>query len=761
MLKRKVVETFSAILLLTILLVSVAPTVAASSSSSTSAQGTPVSGIMIVKLKDPALAEYAPANPSPGNRLDLSTPTAQAYLKQLSDKQAQFENYIKANNLNVQVLYHYSVLLNGLAVKLTNEVPNRLIANGAVLSLSNAQSYQTDMDISPNLVGLTDFSFSTDLGLWAALGGHQNAGLGMKIGIIDTGIDQTHPFLTDSSLAVPAAFPKCDALDSATSTPDNSCLFTSNKVIVAKVFQSAYGTSFTAFAAQAHGTHVSGTAAGVFGTTAPLSGARVLSGIAPKAFLGNYNVFPDGITNSFDVDIIAALEAAFTDGMDVVNLSLGGSPSAVDPLADAANAAADAGMIPVIAAGNSGSGAFTIQSPGVAKKAITAGASTNAHFFGIKVAVTAPTPVPSSLTNIGAAVGEGPAYSGITSALYFNWDAVTGSSIFSQACTLTGTEPSLTGMIALIRRGGCFFSTKINNAASKGAIGVIISNNAAGDPTAMSMASPTTIPAVMVSITAGVALRSFYNTNPTTATLSVDASGGITEFFSGNQDFIAGFSSRGPTLFPEEAFLIKPDVTAPGVNVYSSVPGGFAIFQGTSMATPHTAGAAALLKQLHPSWSVQQVKSALVNSAARPPNLATSILARGGGRIDLIAAAGVTATLDPASISFGLIEPKADTNTEDVEISSVSTSTVTYTITGSTVLHVFSTTSADGPTSQVTLSVSKSSLTLAPGADASFKVTLTTVAGVTEGFYQGDIILTASGAPTLRIPILVLIFAQP
>ena len=112
-------------------------------------------------------------------------------------------------------------------------------------------------------------------------GGLTNAGAGIKIGIIDTGIDQTHPFLTDNSLAVPSGFPKCDARDSSVGQADTSCLFTSNKVIVAKVFQIQAKTNFDAHAAQAHGSHVSGIAAGVANTCAPFVGCQ-MSGVAPK-----------------------------------------------------------------------------------------------------------------------------------------------------------------------------------------------------------------------------------------------------------------------------------------------------------------------------------------------------------------------------------------------------------------------------------------------------------------------------------------------
>src|SRR5256712_12812582 len=128
---------------------------------------------------------------------------------------------------------------------------------------------------------------------WTAVGGVANAGAGMKIGVLDTGIDQTHPFLTDNSLTPPAGFPKFD--------PGNQ-QFTSRKVIVARVYFTGKPGSFTAQALQDHGTHVSGTIAGVNGTTAPADGkfpaAGGRAGVAPEAVLGTYNALPRPIGNA-------------------------------------------------------------------------------------------------------------------------------------------------------------------------------------------------------------------------------------------------------------------------------------------------------------------------------------------------------------------------------------------------------------------------------------------------------------------------------
>src|SRR6202008_1313515 len=190
----------------------------------------------------------------------------------------------------------------------------------------------------------------------------------------------------------------------------------------------------------------------------------------------------------------------------------------------------------------------------------------------------------------------------------------------TQSDGCTSVDPGASGKVALIDRGNCVFSQKIANAKAVGAIGVVIINNVAGDPIAMARTAgfDDDLPAVMISKNDGAALRS---SGATTA--SSDAV--FQEFITAaNKDILASFSGQGPTNIDR---AVKPDLTSVGVNVLSSItcvnkgpdcPGdgsGWAFFQGTSMSTPHIAGSAAVLLGLHPDWSAEQVKSALVNRA--------------------------------------------------------------------------------------------------------------------------------------------------
>src|SRR5438132_3309560 len=488
---------------------------------------------------------------------------------------------------------------------------------------------------------------------WNAAGGRSLAGAGIKIGDIDSGIDETHPFFDPTGFTYPAGFPKCDAADSNSHHQDQDCNYVSPKVIVAKVFYNkAHQQALDAQAIQDHGTNTAGIAAGVTGQTAVVNGVNIddMSGIAPGAWLGNYNVFPGAVDNARSEDILNAVDAAIADGMDVLNLSLGGGYHGNnDLLANGLDNAVDAGVVVAVAAGNSGPGAGTLESPGRARKVITVGASTNQHFVGQPFTYPA-----GGGTTIGAAVGDFPPLPGASFDLF---------DTHSTSCT--SIDPGASGKLAVVNRGGCTFSTKVRNAIAAGAVGVLVINNVAGDPTAMAKdgGGGDNLPAVMIGLNDGAALRA---SGATTAS----AVATFQEFITPNKDILAGFSSQGPTNVD---LAVKPDLTSVGVNVLSSItcvgkpntcPGdgsGWAFFSGTSMSTPHIAGSAAVLLNLHSDWSPAQIKSALVNRAdlvvkdAKTGTHDIGPTAQGAGRENLSVAANGTTWLSPVSASFGKV----------------------------------------------------------------------------------------------------------
>jgi minor extracellular serine protease Vpr len=429
------------------------------------------------------------------------------------------------------------------------------------------------------------------------------------------------------------------------------------------------------------------------------------------------------VENARSEDILNALEAAYADGFDVANMSLGGGASGIQDLLTVAVDDLDAGnMVVAVAAGNSGPGHYTVESPGSAARALTAGASTVPHFVGAPVTVGSAT--------YGAATGD---FAVVSSDLTAPLAVVTGSTNgLSTACSALSTN--LSGKIALISRGTCDFSTKILNAQNAGAVAVLVANNVAGDPIAMGQngaPNQPTVPAYMVSRAIGSSLVA-ENGNTTTISHS------LSYFSTPNVDIMAGFSSQGPT---DVDFRVKPDVVAPGVNVLSSVPHTacgappcWAFFQGTSMATPHLAGSAAVVIGQHRDWSAAEVRSAIVNTADQGvlkdyqsgTATVTDVNIQGAGRENLLAATRATVALDPVSVSFGAVPAgSGQTRTFNVTLTNLSGAGATWSL------------AVTGGDSSVGYSVSPSQVSLASGASTTVTVTMTAARGASTGDHQG------------------------
>jgi len=601
----------------------------------------------IVQLTGNPISTNSSTKPPHGRKIDFKSNAVKSYRAQLNAQRNEFKHWLRAHAPSARVTSEYDISLNAVAVQL-NGTPLATIAAAPMVERADYNTlYYPNLSQSYKIINALD--------AWNAAGGRSNAGAGIMIGDIDSGIEETHPFFDPTGFSYPPGFPKCDVEDSNSHHKDQDCKFVTPKVIVAKVFwNKARQQGADAHAVEGHGTHTAGIAAGVTGKTAVVNGVNIndMSGIAPGAWLGNYNVFPDQVNESRhgarSEDILNAVDAAVEDGMDVLNLSLGGSYHGNnDLLANGLDNAVDAGVVVAVAAGNSGPGQFTLESPGRARNVITVGASTNQHFVGQPVTYPA-----GGGTTIGAAVGD---FDALPTASFDLFD--------TQSDGCTSVDPGASGKLALIDRGTCTFSQKVANAKAAGAVAVIIINNVAGDPTAMARTAgfDDSLPAVMIGKNEGAALRASGAT-----TLSAVAT--FQEFIiEDNKDILAGFSSQGPTNVD---FAVKPDLTSVGVNVLSScvdtdpVDCGnapWAFLSGTSMSTPHIAGSAAVLLQLHNDWTPAQIKSALVNRADLVVKDAATGLhdigptAQGAGRENLSVAADATTWMDPASASFGRV----------------------------------------------------------------------------------------------------------
>ena len=626
---------------------------------------------LIVGLSEPPLA----AERGPGlfgamssSRLNVESRSSRAYIARLEAAQLAAARAIRTAIPSARVGRSFQVVLNGLTVDLPYAKLTRLTAMPFVARLYPSVRYTMALNRSPSVIGAPAFI--------AATGAN---GAGVKIAVVDDGVDQLNAFFNPSGFAYPAGFPK------------GQPSFTTAKVIAARSFpgpgSGRPGRLPLDRAASFHGTHVAGIAAGRSGTSSPGGSDHPptagLSGVAPQAWIGNYRVFnvPSGVGHIADTpEIVAAFESAVRDGMDVINFS-GGGP-ATEPRTDAlvqtvANVV-NAGVVPVISAGNDRDdfGFGTAGSPGTAPDAITVAATSNSHVFAPALSVRNPG-APAGLQQIPfePAGGAAPSSWGTSDRSLIDVATITGTNgrpVDPRLCGLgrdpnVGRNPlprgSLAGGLALISRGGCTFFSKAVRAVQGGAGGLVFTDNREGEANPIPLLLP--VPSGMISNLDGAALRAYLAGRGGRAPIRVGP--GVTEVITGRSGVITSFSSGGPTAF---GHALKPDVAAPGGEILSATlrnaTGGspFASFDGTSMSAPHVAGAAALLRQRHRNWNVRQLKSALMSTAGPAwgdtgRTQEASALAEGAGLVNVLAADDPKLFTEPGSLSFGDLQAGA------------------------------------------------------------------------------------------------------
>lgn len=674
----------------------------------------------LVQLSAEPLATYVRTRPAPGKKIDFSSSTVKSYRALLTKARNDYKTWLRKNVPGARVSGEFDISLNAVSVQLNGASLAQVSATPMVRTAQYEGVYYPTAEAAVD----PDLALINAVSAWGE-GGSATAGEGVKVAIVDTGIDVDHPCFSDAGYAQ--------------QTRKGEVTYTNNKVIVARVFNNKLNQNgFDAKAVGDHGTHVAGTVACNFETPATVNGVAIpygISGVAPRALLGNYNVFPGTVENARSEDILNALEAAYADGMDVVNMSLGGGSHGIQDLLTIAVDNLDrADMVVAVSAGNEGPNPFTIGSPGMAERALTAGASSVGHFIGATVTVN-DEPYGAASGDFAVLDPDGPDLNAKLGVV------LASPGVLGTACSALPAA-SLTGKIALISRGACTFSTKIRNAQDAGAVAVLVVNIVAGDPTAMAedgTANQPTVPAYMVSNAYRSVLMEADGADTTIGAA-------LSYVSTPNSNIMAGFSSQGPV---DVSLRVKPDVVAPGVNVLSSIPMAacdappcFAFFSGTSMASPHLAGSAAVVLQQHPDWSAAEVRSAIVNTAdqgvlknyvkAKPTN---NVLVVGAGLENLDAAVQAQVSLDPVSVAFGGVPSgSGQMRTQTVTVTNLSGSPATY---------AFAVT--DQPTG-VDYSVSRDTLDLLAGESATVTVTAKATAGAATGPQQAFLQVKSGGS---------------
>jgi subtilisin family serine protease len=617
---------------------------------------------VIVQLRQPPLARWSrdlSGTPRP-RKLSVASASSRAYLAQLTQAQTAAVTQLRRAIPEATVSRRYRIVLNGFAVELPVTSLPKLVQLELAYRVSPNLRYTLALNDSPAVIDATEFRAATGTG-----------GDGVKIGVVDDGVDPTNPFFTPTGFQYPAGFPR------------GGTKWTTPKVIVARVFPGPGSGRRGRLAvdpnASFHGMHVAGIAAGVTGTVAPEGEdhprVEALSGVAPRAWIGNYRVFtvPTPVGNVANTaEIVAAFEAAVRDGMDVINFSGGGAESEPvnDALLEAAQNVSAAGVIPVIAAGNDRDdfGFGTVGSPGTAPDALSVAAASNTQVFSPALRVTAVgAPASLSLVPFRPAVGdETPRSWATTDQTLVDVGTIVGTDgrpVDRLLCGppgapnsgLTNLPPgSLQGQIALASRGVCTFLSKSRRAREAGAAGLVLVDNRSGEANTIPL--ELRVPAGMIADLDGARLRSFLASSGGRTTVRIGADTERIE--TGRGAVVTSFSSGGPSAFRHD---LKPDVAAPGGQILSATGarfgGPFAVFDGTSMAAPHAAGSAALLVQRHPLWNARQVKSALVATASpawadTAQSVEAPVTLAGSGLIDVDAADDPRVFTDPVSFSF-------------------------------------------------------------------------------------------------------------
>jgi len=621
------------------------------------------------------------------SRLDVKSYESQKYVEYLVQQQRSIEKKMAAATGSKAFLVRNRMqhAVNGIVLDLSADAAAKIAQMPDVLLVEGYRELPLETDTGPTLIGAAAIWSGSYPG---ATGSFQ--GEGTVAGIIDSGINfespsyaatdpvdayvHVNPLGAGNYLGTCAAGSvdagRCNSkliggYDFVCGAPGNQCGLANIRE------EPGFGDT------NSHGSHTASTVAGNRRDVVFSGSTRRISGVAPRANIIAYDVCYTNTSTGQglcpNVSSVAAVNQAIADGIvDTLNYSIGGGSPWGDAVSLAFLSAVDAGIYVAASGGNSGPAANTMShlEPWVST---TAASQHGRGGFAVLMQVTGPGAVPPNLAPLVLNQGTGGVAFAATIPGTTPLKVSSGIDTTSDACAAYPAN-TFAGSIAVVRRGTCGFSIKVNNASAAGAIAVVIANNAAG--VIIPSVPGTTVPVFSVLQLEGNALRDFTAANPTaTAQISFPAVG-----LPNTVDALAGFSSRGPAASFD---LVKPDITGPGVDILAVMSGTtitgsgqlVGLMSGTSMASPHNAGSGALMRQARPTWTVQEIKSALMMTAVTPVYTEDQVtladaFARGSGRLQIDRAVKAGLVLHETTANFQAANPATGGDPKTLNIAS-------------------------------------------------------------------------------------------